>query len=166
METENEVRLLMRFYKDVDQKMAEVLLKFKNFTDYDRSHFNMKLCDDHIWIYIIGSKKEYWSPHLHLEFEAKGEHKTHIRGLSGPDQTLWTLFMFLHFLVAGIFIIFGMIAYSNYTLKQAITFDIIVMSLMVIVWILLYVIACQIRSNGNGQMHELEKLFSKIMMDN
>ena len=163
METENEVRLLMRFYKDVDQKMDDVLLKFKNFTDYDKSHFKLKLCEDHIWIFIIGSKKEYWSPHLHLEFEAKEENKTHIRGLFGPDQTLWTLFMFLHFLVAGVFIIFGMIAYSNYSLKQPITFDVVVMSLMVIVWVLLYVIARQIRNNGNGQMHELEKLFSKIM---
>ena len=163
METKNEVRLLMRFYKDVDQKMDDVLLKFKNFTDYDRSHFNIKLCDDHIWIFIIGTKKEYWSPHLHLEFEPKEENKTHIRGLFGPDQTLWTMFMFLHFLVAGIFIIFGMIAYSNHTLKQPIAFDIIVMSLMVIVWILLYVIARQIRSNGNGQMRELENLFTKIM---
>ena len=165
METENEVRLLMRFYKDVDQKMAEVLLKFKNFTDYDRSHFNMKLCDDHIWIYIIGSKKEYWSPHLHLEFEAKEEDKTHIRGMFGPDQTLWTLFMFLHFVVGGVFIIFGMIAYSNYTLNQSYSSNVIVMLLMTIVWVLLYVIARQIRSNGNGQMHELEQLFSKIMED-
>ena len=163
MDNQKEVRLLLRFYKNVDLNMDDVLLKFKIFNDYDASHFNIKLCDDHIWIFIIGNKKKYWSPHLHLEFETKEENKTHIRGLFGPDQTLWTLFMFLHFLVAGVFIIFGMIAYSNHTLKQPITFDIIVMSLMIIVWILLYVIARQIRSNGNGQMHELEQLFSKII---
>ena len=121
-----------------------------------RSHM-----DFHYW-----HQKEYWSPHLHLEFEPKEENKTHIRGLFGPDQTLWTMFMFLHFLVAGIFIIFGMIAYSNYTLKQPITSDIVVMSLMVIVWVLLYVIARQIRSNGNGQMHELEQLCSEIIKNN
>ena len=163
MDNQKEVRLLLRFYKNVDLNMDDVLLKFKIFKDYDASHFNIKLCEDHIWIFIIGNKKKYWSPHLHLEFETKEENKTHIRGLFGPDQTLWTLFMFLHFLVAGVFIIFGMIAYSDYSLKQPITFDIIVMSLMIIVWILLYVIARQIRSNGNGQMHELEKLFSTII---
>ncbi|HWR94221.1 MAG TPA: hypothetical protein VN192_03365 [Flavobacterium sp.] len=163
MDTNNEIRLLLRFYKDVDDKMENVIQKFKNFTEYDKSHFNIKLCDDHIWFYIIGDKKQYWSPHLHLQLESKENNKTHIRGLFGPDQTLWTFFMFLHFIVAGIFIIFGMIGYSHYSLKQSIISDIVIMFLMVVVWFLLYIIARQIRSNGNGQMNELEELFLKII---
>lgn len=163
MDTDNEVRLLLRFHKDIDQSIDNVLQKFTNFTDYNSADYSIKIHEDHIWFYIIGAKKQYWSPHLHLQFESKSENSTHIRGLFGPDQTLWTLFMFLHFIVAGIFTIFGTIAYSNFTLNQPITLDLIIMSLMVIVWFLLYIIARQIRSNGNGQMNELEQLFLKII---
>jgi len=71
--------------------------------------------------------------------------------------------MFLHFMVAGIFIIFGMIAYSNYSLKQSYLMDVVVMTLMTFVWFLLYVIARQIRYKGNEQMNELENLFLEIV---
>ena len=71
--------------------------------------------------------------------------------------------MFLHFMVAGVFIIFSMIAYSNFVLKNSVTFDLIIMGLMVVVWFLLYIIAKQIRENGNGQMNDLEALFKEII---
>lgn len=163
MDTHHQVRLLLRFYKDVDQNIDDVLRKFTNYTNYNTEDYNLRIHENHMWIYIIGSKKRYWSPHLHLQFESKPNNATHIRGLFGPDQTLWTLFMFLHFIVAGFFTIFGTIAYSNYTLNQPIKVDLIIMFLMVIVWFLLYVIARQIRNNGNGQMNELEQLFLKIV---
>jgi len=38
-----------------------------------------------------------------------------------------------------------------------------VMALMVFSWFLMYLIAKQIRQNGNNQMNELENLFLKII---
>ena len=108
-------------------------------------------------------KKRYWSPHLHLELEKKSENETHIRGLFGPDPTLWTLFMFLHFMIAGTFIVFCGIAYTHYVLKESTQWDFIVLSMMIFAWFLLYVIARQIRSNGEKQMNDLEKVFLKII---
>ena len=70
---------------------------------------------------------------------------------------------FYIFLVAGIFVIFSVIAYSNYVLKQPTTIDLIVMLLMIIVGFLLYFIAKQIRFKGNGQMNELEGKFLEIL---
>lgn len=162
MDTSTTVRLRLRFYKDVPEKIDDLRKRFENFAATPSDDYKISVCDDHIWMNIKGPKKQYWSPHLHLELEEK-DNFTHIRGLFGPDQTLWTFFMFLHFLVAGVFIIFGMILYSDVTLKQPIAMDLIVMSLMVIVWFLLYYIARQIRSNGFGQMDELEVLFLKIL---
>lgn len=162
METSQTIRLRLRFYKDVDETILIVRQKFETYAQNKSKDFKINVCDNHIWFYVIGSKKQYWSPHLHIELEEK-ENLTHIRGLFGPDQTLWTLFMFLHFIVAGIFTIFGMMLYSNITLKQPYGFDIVVMGLMVIVWFLLYFIARQIRFNGNGQMDELEAIFLEIL---
>jgi hypothetical protein len=162
MDATTTIRLRLRFYKDVEENLEKVQRKFMDASQKTSDDFKIKVCENHIWIYIVGEKRYYWSPHLHIELESR-ENQTHIRGLFGPNQTLWTLFMFLHFIVAGIFTIFGMILYSNIGLKQPYTFDLVVMCLMVIIWFLLYFIARQIRFNGYGQMDELEKLFLKIL---
>mgnify|MGYP000846010405 CR=1 FL=1 len=163
MDANNEIRLRLRFYKDVDDNIENVQQKFENYSKNDLTDFAINVHENHIWFYAVGIKKRYWSPHLHLQLEPKTEKETHIRGLFGPDQTLWTFFMFLHFIVAGIFTIFAMFAYSNYTLKQPVTLDVLIMLLMVIVWFLLYFIAREVRKKGNEQMNEMERLFLKII---
>ncbi|MGV9004799.1 hypothetical protein [Flavobacterium sp.] len=163
MNTENEIRLRLRFYKDVSEPISVIKEKFQEHRDRQPHDYSVKVNDEHIWFHFKGEKKHYWSPHLHLELESKEENGTHIRGLFGPDSTLWTLFMFLHFVVAGIFTIFGMFAYSNYTLKVPLITDIVIMFIMVIIWFLLYVIARQIREKGHDQMNELEQAFLKII---
>lgn len=163
MNTNNEMRLRLRFYKDVLINPTVLIQKFNTFKIVPSEDYTIKTRGTHVWIFIQGSKKTYYSPHLHLEFESKGENETHIRGLFGPDPTLWTFFMFLHFIIAGVFLIFSGIAYSNSVLKKSYTFDLVVLALMVISWFLLYFIAKQIRSNGNDQTHELEKVFLEIL---
>ena len=164
MDTSHQIRLRLRFYKDVVSNINSVRKQFELYKEKGMEDFSVKVNENHIWIHIVGSKKQYYSPHLHLELEDKEGDGTHIRGLFGPDPTLWTLFMFLHFIVAGIFLIFGMIAYSNYTMSQPFFMDGIVMCLMVVVWFLLYFIAKQIREKGNGQMDALEHLFEEIVL--
>jgi hypothetical protein len=163
MEVDNEVRLILRFYKDVSQNRDTVLKKFENFKQQKNPNYSLKISGTHVWIFIHGDQKKYYSPHLHLEMEKKEETETHIRGLFGPDPTLWTFFMFLHFIIAGIFLIFCGILYTNYVLKTPLTTDYVVIGLMFVMWFLLYFIARQIRHNGNDQMHELEKLFKEIL---
>ncbi len=163
METNNELRLRLRFYKDVMINTTVLSKKFADFAKSNPVDYAVKTRGTHIWINIKGQKKSYYSPHLHLELEAKNENETHIRGLFGPDPTLWTFFMFLHFIIAGVFLIFSGIAYSNSVLKKSYTFDIVILVLMTLSWFLLYFIAKQIRSNGNDQTHELEKVFLEII---
>ena len=163
MDVNKEIKLRPRFYKEVNVNSATILEKFIAFKNNDSSEYFTKIRDNHIFIFIKGEKKQYWSPHLHLELEEIEKNKTKIRGLFGPNQSLWTMFMFLHFIVAGIFIMFGAIAYSNYLLKQSTMLDLIVMFIMVIMWFLLYVIARQIRERGNSQANELEALYLKII---
>ncbi len=163
MDANNEIRLRLRFYKDVKENIDSLRQKFKNHAKMNSNDYLIKVKHNHIWLDITGPKKEYWSPHLHLELEPRDNNETHIRGLFGPDQALWTFFMFLHFIIAGVFIVFSAIAYSNYVLKMPTSMDLVVMLLMLIVWFLLYFIAKQIRYKGNQQMNELEALFLKII---
>ena len=163
MDINNEIRLRLRFHKDIPENADVIRQKFANHTLIKSNDYFVKIRGYHIWLNLKGPKKKYYSPHLHLELEPTSSSETHIRGLFGPDANLWTFFMFLHFITAGIFLIFGGIAYSNYILKFDTTFDFIVMILMVIVWFLLYFIAKQIRRNGNSQMKFLEDLFQEIL---
>jgi hypothetical protein len=153
----------LRFYKDVEKSIEKVHDVFEESVKKNEGDFLIKVYENHIWFYVTASKKRIWSPHLHLELEQKSEKTTHIRGLFGPDQTLWTFFMFLHFIIAGAFVLFGMFAYSNYSIKQSYSTDIIVMAAMVIIWFVLYFIAKELRKKGNDQMNEMENLFLKII---
>ena len=163
MDTNKEIRLRLRFYKDVALNMDDLSDKFAAYAKTKPVDFAIKTRGNHIWLNIKGARKSYYSPDLHLELEARSENETHIRGLFGPDPTLWTLFMFLHFVIAGIFLIFCGIAYSNSVLNQSFSFDIGVLIAMVVCWFLLYFIAKEISNKGNDQMHELENLFTKII---
>jgi hypothetical protein len=163
MNTNNQIRLRLRFYKDVNQDIDSLRQKFIHFTIASSPDYILKIKDYHIWINVKGLKRAYWSPHLHLEMESKGNNQTHIRGLFGPDPNLWTFFMFLHFMIAGTFIIFCGIAYSHYVLKESTASDLVVLSIMTFAWFLLFVVAKQIRSNGENQMYDIEKTFLEII---
>ena len=166
METNNDIRLRPRFYKDIDENIDLVRQKFVDYAKQVPPGFLIKIRPNHIQFTIQGEKQHYWSPHLSIELEEKeGNEKnaTHIRGLFGPAQTLWTFFVFLHFIIAGTFLVFLMFCYSNYMLHQPIRTAVIVMTLMLACWVLLYFVGRKTRANGYGQMKELEEEYNKIV---
>ncbi len=166
METHNDIRLRPRFHKEIDENIDSVRQKFIDYVKNVPPGFLIKIRPNHIQFTIQGEKQKYWSPHLSIELEAKeGNEKnaTHIRGLFGPSQTMWTFFMFLHFIVAGILLVFLLFAYSNWMLQQPIKSDLLVVSLMIACWVLLYFIGRQTRANGYAQMEELEQELYKII---
>ena len=164
METHSDIRLRLRFYKDIDENIEVIREKFVVYNKSMSSDFLMKIRGNHIQLTVSGTKHQYWSPHLTVELEEKENRTaTHVRGLFGPAQTLWTFFVFLHFIIAGIFLTFSMFAYTNYSLDKPITSNIIIMGLMLVCWVLLYFIGRQTRENGYGQMEELEIELEKIL---
>jgi hypothetical protein len=163
MDTNNEMGLRLRFYKDIPQNIELAIQKFEDYKKLNGDDYLVKTGGTHIWLHIKGDRRSYYSPHLHLELISKDENETHIRGLFGPDPTLWTLFMFLHFIIAGVFLFFCGMVYSHYVLNNSMTFDFVVIGLMLLAWISLYFIAKQTRAKGHDQMRELEALFLKIV---
>ncbi|MDD5150244.1 MAG: hypothetical protein PHC28_07130, partial [Flavobacterium sp.] len=85
MDANNEIRLRLRFYKDIEENTDSVLQKFENFKINCTEDCHLKINHNYIWMNMPDAKKEYGSPHLHLEFESKEDGGTHIRGLFGPD---------------------------------------------------------------------------------
>lgn len=163
MELDNNVVLRPRFQKDVALSFVEIIANATKIKEEVKDDYRVKISDHHIFLFIILAKRRYYSPHLHIQLIEKEDKTTHVKCLFGPDQTVWTFFMFLHFIVAGIFLVFGMFAVSNWMLKTSATNNLIIAGLMVVIWILLYFIAKQIRYNGRHQIIELMRLFLKIV---
>ena len=163
MELDNNLVLRPRFYKDVNLSMAEIIEHATKIKEEVKNDYRVKISDHHIFLFIILAKRRYYSPHLHIQLIEKEDKTTHIKCLFGPDQTTWTFFMFLHFMVAGIFAVFMMFAYSDWMLKNSVTKDLSIAGLMVVIWFLLYFIAKQIRYNGRHQITELMRLFLRIV---
>lgn len=163
MEPEKEIRLRLRFYKTSEKSLEAIIEKAKKLKEELAPEYHIKTVDNHIWLNIGARRREKHSPSLHVELDKMEDGNTAINCLFGPDPVLWTMFMFLHFIVAGIFIIFGMIAYSKWTLKENFGLEIVIMTLMIGLWIALYYIARTIRKRGIPQMKELEEVMDRIL---
>lgn len=162
MEAEKSIALRPRFEVTANKSVEEIIENAKRLKVELNSDYQIKIIDEHLYFYFSKEKRKYYSPFLHLELE-KNENQTLIKGLFGPDQLLWTFFMFLHFIIAGLFLVFTMMAYTHWSLKKSLFLDIAVMSTMVICWIALYFIARQNRKLGVPQMHELEDLMHQVL---
>ena len=162
MEPEKSIALRPRFEVESKKSVEQILERAKNLKSELKSDYQIKIIDEHLYFYFSKEKRKYYSPFLHLELEAN-EDRTTVKGLFGPEQLLWTLFMFLHFIIAGLFLVFAMMAYTHWSLNQSIVLDVVVMTFMVVFWILLYVIARINREKGVPQMHELEDLMYKVL---
>ncbi|SDH40191.1 hypothetical protein SAMN04488062_10739 [Flavobacterium omnivorum] len=75
MDANNELRLRLRFYKDVPQNIDALRVKFANYTQIKSKDYFVKIRGYHIWLNIKGPKKAYWLPHLHIEMESKAKMK-------------------------------------------------------------------------------------------
>ena len=139
MPTANDIVLRPRFKMELNVN-NETILKTFELEKKAQSDFIVSRIDDHVFIKFPKEKQHFWSPQLHLEINEIDKDSSLLHGLFGPNPTVWTLFMFLHFMVAGLFIAFGIWAYTNWSLKTTYAIQLSFMLLMVIIWIALCMI--------------------------
>jgi hypothetical protein len=163
VEIDSQLHLRPRFELFSAIPLDNLKERFNEAKDKLEPDFKIKVIGNYIYLGIGLVARKNWSPNLQLELEAYEDGRTHIRGVFGPDPVLWTLFMFLHFVVAGIFLIFGVIAYSKYNLNEPCLFDLVIMFIMTNIWFLLYYIARYNRSRGLQQAESLEKIMRDLL---
>ena len=154
MSTRNEIVLRPRFKIELERSNETALQIFED-KKKTQSEFIISRIDDHVFIKFKKEKQHFWSPQLHLEINEINESKSMLHGLFGPNPTVWTMFMFFHFIVAGLFIAFGIWAYTNWSLEADYTMQLFVVLLMIALWFTLYFIGRLGKSTGKEQMHIL-----------
>lgn len=164
MSSANEIVLRPRFKEDIPFH-HEVILKHFATKNKDNSPFIITQIDDHVFIKYPKQQQEFWTPELHLEINHKDEQTAELRGLYGPSPTVWTLFMFLHFLVGTSFLIFGVWAYSNWRLTDDYYIQLMVCALMVIAWFVLYAAGRIGKTVSKKEMYELKNFMDTTISE-
>lgn len=158
----NDVVLRPRFKIELNKKSQSVLSAFE-VKKQNQNQFIVSRVDDHIFIKLPKNKQQFWSPQLHLEINETEDNKSMLYGLFGPSPTVWTLFIFLHFAVAGLFIAFAIWAYSNWALKEAYNLQIWGMVFMLILWIVLYISGRVSKTSNQQEMQDLHHFMTTVL---
>ena len=156
----NEIVLRPRFQLNVHQPKEQIL---SNFEEVKEPPFLVKRLDEHVFIKFNQENHHFWSPQLHLEIDELDTTSSRLYGVFGPNPTLWTLFMFIHFVVAGMFIIIGIWAYSSVSLQRPFHLQVGLMILIVILWFVLYFAGRIGKQKGKPQMKELHDFMMKVL---
>ncbi|WCO02319.1 GTP-binding protein [Psychroserpens ponticola] len=155
MATANEIVLRPRFKFKVAHE-NEILLQLFEDTKVTQSDFIVSRIDDHVFIRIPKAKQHFWSPQLHLEINNEYDKEgSTIHGLFGPNPTVWTMFMFFHFLIAGLFIAFGTWAYVNWSLGHSYAFQLFFALFTIVIWFALYFGGRIGKKTGMNEMQQL-----------
>jgi hypothetical protein len=154
MNIDNEIVLRPRFKRNLPYSMEQSLEQFKTLSGQDQ-RFKTSIVGYHVFIRIPKSDQHFWSPQLHLELRDEPSKGTTIHGLFGPSPTLWTFFMFLHFVAAGLFIAAGIWCYTKTVLDESIMAPVITMAGLIILWVSMYLAGRAGKKKGEPQMYQL-----------
>lgn len=156
----NEIVLRPRFQMQVTKPKEFIISKFEHAA---KPPFLVKRLGEHIFIKLNERENHFWSPQLHLEFEDKDDGSCKLYGIFGPNPTLWTFFMFVHFVIATLFIIVAIWAYSSASLHKEYHIQIIIMIVLIALWFVLYFAGRRGKKKGQPQMQQLFDYMQNVL---
>lgn len=159
-----EVVLRPRFKRMISENNETILKRLED-SKSKQSDFVVSRIDNHVFIRIPKSKQHFWSPQLHIEVDKIDDNNCELYGLFGPSPTVWTFFMFLHFLVVCLFIGFGIWAYTNAALANSYALQVALMIFMVFVWFVLYFGGRMGKATGRPEMIELYQFLNTTITE-
>ena len=162
MSVKNDIVLRPRFKIELNEDNVSVLKRFEDLKN-SQSNFTVSRIDNHVFIKYLKKDQHFWSPQLHLEIDEINDSSSLLHGLFGPNPTVWTMFMFFHFIVATLFIAFGIWAYTNWNLGTNFIIQLSLMILMVIIWFGLYFAGRLGRDSSKKEMMQLHEVMENII---
>ncbi|GAA3648850.1 GTP-binding protein [Flavivirga jejuensis] len=162
MPATNDIVLRPRFKMKLSTNNQSVLKDFEALKA-NQSEFIVTRLDNHVFIKFPKEKQTFWSPQLHLEIDEIDDNSSVVHGLFGPNPTVWTMFMFFHFIVASLFIAFSIWAYTNWILKESFALQVGLMLLMVVIWIALYFAGSIGKASNVNEMGALNNFMNGVI---
>lgn len=159
----SELFLRPRFSIQLEENHQDILLRFSNAFKNEKTLFRGNIVDGHIFISVPKKKEHFWSPQLHLEILEVSEKTSKLKGLFGPKPQVWTLFMFVHFVIGTLFLGFGVLLYARIALNEAIFLPILMMIVLPLLWVLLYFLGKIGKETGKSQIKDLHNFMLQII---
>mgnify|MGYP000356745955 CR=1 FL=1 len=151
----SQIYLRPRFSMDLNVNQQNLLKHFSTVFNNDETKFRGNIVDGHIFISVPQNKEHFWSPQLHLELIKKTKDTTELKGLFGPKPQVWTLFMFVHFVIGITFLGFCVLLYTKLSLNETYVFPLVMMIILPLLWGLLYFLGQLGKDTGKLQMKDL-----------
>ncbi|QOD60204.1 GTP-binding protein [Polaribacter haliotis] len=159
----SELFLRPRFSIDLEENAEVLLNRFSDAFKKDDNPMRGNIVDSHIFINVPQKEEHFWSPQLHLELVEKENKETELKGLFGPKPQVWTLFMFVHFVIGISFLGFCVLLYTRLSLKESLVFPVIMMIALPLIWILLYFLGQIGKDTGKSQIQDLHDFMIGII---
>lgn len=159
----SEVFLRPRFTIDLDKNYKEILERFSDALKKENSKIVGNIVDGHIFIKFTKKEEHFWSPQLHLEIIEKTAESSILKGLFGPKPAVWTLFMFVHFVIGISFLAFCMLLYTRVSLNESVFFPVVMLMVLPLLWMLLYFLGKIGKNTGKLQMKSLHNFMIAII---
>ena len=161
----NETILRPRFSFDINQPNEKALSSFES-SKKSQSKFIVSRTGNHVFIRVPKAHQQITSPQLHLEIIPVNEHKSTVKGLFGPSPTIWTLFMFLHFIIAVLGLAICVWIYTKWSLGRAFDLQIIAIVILFFVWLTLYFIGQSNKKKSIPEMLEQHHFMRDVLRTN
>ncbi len=118
---------------------------------------------DHICIKIPLTERHVWSPQLDLSFEQDGENVI-VRGLYGPNPTLWVLFFFGYAIIGLLTLFLGVWGFSVWTIGGD-TSILWALPVLGVAALILYLVSQTGQKLGAQQMFDIHHFYERITKD-
>ena len=159
----SEVFLRPRFTIELKENKQEVLNCFADEFKKETTKFRGSFVDGHLFISVSKKNEHFWSPQLHLEIIEESDTTATLKGLFGPKPQVWTLFMFIHFIIGFSFLAFCIVLYTRISLNESIFFPIAMLIVLPFIWIVLYILGNIGKDTGKNQMKDLHDFMIKTI---
>lgn len=149
---------------EYDESQKNILAKFKKNFEEKNCEYATKISNNHIFIDVPKKDEHFWSPQLEVEIIENEENgKTIVKGILGPKPQVWTFFIFLHFIVAVIFIAMFVWFYVNWSLGKDFHIQKYLLISLPIIWVALYFFGQSGKKLGYQQMVELDSFLMETL---
>ncbi|MDP3352776.1 MAG: GTP-binding protein [Flavobacteriaceae bacterium] len=159
----NEIILRPRFKVSVPENHLILIERFKNIKKEINQKYISKVVQNYILLDIPEDNNRFWSPQLELRVEPIDDNNSELKCLFGPKGIVWTFFMFLHFICAGVFFVFFVITYANWSLDKTYLIPLSICLSMILVWITLYIVGRIGKKLAQSQMRELRNYLQQVI---
>ena len=146
-----------RFSLALDLRLEEAQARVISEVEQAAEACELKIHPGYVCLRIPESERHFWSPRLTVSFDQRGDGKTDLVGIYGPNAHAWSLFLFAYLILGSLALFSGILGFVQSSLNMP-AWGLWVCSGMVGAVIALYIVARVGKKMGTAQSLRLHRI--------